>query len=297
VKNYDPANQFISPFAPSATGRQAMDFKLALIGFGEAGSTFAAAAEWSGNARGWDILPQRCFAMAGLGVLAAGGAADALAGADLVFSLVTADAALAAAQDYAPLLKPGALWCDMNSVAPETKCLAALAVEAVGGRYVDVAVLAPVDPARLAVPLLLSGPAAGEAEIALRAAGFAQIRVVGAEVGRASAIKMIRSVMVKGIEALTAEMMLAARAADVEDEVLASLDASEKARSWYDRAAYNLERMVTHGARRAAEMEESTKTLVALGVEPLMTRGTVARQVAMAGQSQHLAPLQRSTAA
>jgi 3-hydroxyisobutyrate dehydrogenase-like beta-hydroxyacid dehydrogenase len=157
VKNYDPANQFISPFAPSATGRQAMDFKLALIGFGEAGSTFAAAAEWSGNARGWDILPQRCFAMAGLGVLAAGGAADALAGADLVFSLVTADAALAAAQDYAPLLKPGALWCDMNSVAPETKCLAALAVEAVGGRYVDVAVLAPVDPARLAVPLLLSG--------------------------------------------------------------------------------------------------------------------------------------------
>jgi hypothetical protein len=83
----------------------------------------------------------------------------------------------------------------------------------------------------------------------------------------------------------------------VEDEVLASLDASEKPRSWYDRAAYNLERMVTHGARRAAEMEESAKTLVALGVEPLMTRGTVARQAAMAGQSQHLAPLQRSTAA
>ncbi len=265
-----------------------MDFKLALIGFGEAGSTFAAAAEWGGQACGWDILPQRCAAMADAGVIAASDAAEALAGADLVLSLVTADAALAVAQDYAPLLKPGALWCDMNSVAPETKRLSAQAVEAAGGRYVDVAVLAPVHPARLGVPLLLAGAAAGDAEAMLCAAGFGQTRVVGAEVGRASAIKMIRSVMVKGIEALTAEMMLAARAAGVEDEVLASLDASEKARSWHDRADYNLERMVTHGVRRAAEMEESAKTLAALGVDPVMTRGTVARQAAMAGQSQHL---------
>ena len=270
-----------------------MDFKLALIGFGEAGSTFAAAAEWGGKARGWDILPERCAAMAGAGVIAASNAAQALAGADLVLSLVTADAALAAARDYAPLIKPGALWCDMNSVAPDTKRLAAVAVEASGGRYVDVAVLAPVNPARLAVPLLLAGAAAGEAELKLRVAGFTQTRVVGAEVGRASAIKMIRSVMVKGIEALTAEMMLAARAAGVVDEVLASLDVSEKARSWHDRAAYNLERMVTHGVRRAAEMEESAKTLVALGVDPVMTRGTVARQAAMGGQLQHLEAEQR----
>ena len=270
-----------------------MDFKLALIGFGEAGSTFAAAAEWGGKARGWDVLLQRRAAMADAGVLAASDAADALAVADMVLSMVTADAALDAARDYAPLLKPGALWCDMNSVAPETKRAAALAVEAARGRYVDVAVLAPVHPARLAVPLLLAGAAAGEAEAMLRAAGFGHIRVVGNEVGRASAIKMIRSVMVKGIEALTAEMMLAARAAGVEGEVLASLDASEKARNWQDRAAYNLERMVTHGVRRAAEMEEAAKTLVALGVEPLMTRGIVARQAAMAGQLQHLETEQR----
>ena len=274
-----------------------MDFKLALIGFGEAGSTFAAAAKWAGKARAWDILPERCAAMAGAGVIAAGNAADALAEADLVLSLVTADAALSVAQDYAPLLKPGAVWCDMNSVAPDTKRAAASAIEAAGGRYVDVAVLAPVNPARLKVPLLIAGAAAGEGEALLRAAGFTQTRVVGAEVGRASAIKMIRSVMVKGIEALTAEMMLAARAAGVEEEVLGSLDASEKAQGWHDRAAYNLERMVTHGARRAAEMEESAKTLAALGVEPLMTRGTVARQAAMAGQRQHLTLEPRSDAA
>ncbi|WP_295638790.1 DUF1932 domain-containing protein [Novosphingobium sp.] len=270
-----------------------MDFKIALIGFGEAGSTFAAAADWGGQARGWDILPQRCAAMAVAGVTMAGDAAGALAGADLVLSLVTADAALSAAQDYGSLLKTGAVWCDMNSVAPETKRAASQAIEAAGGRYVDVAVLAPVHPARLKVPLLIAGPASDQGEALLRAAGFTDTRVVGNEVGRASAIKMIRSVMVKGIEALTAEMMLAARAAGVEDEVLASLDASEKARSWQNRADYNLERMVTHGVRRAAEMEESAKTLAALGVDPVMTRGTVARQAAMAGQRQHLAPQPR----
>ena len=96
---------------------------------------------------------------------------------------------------------------------------------------------------------------------------------------------MIRSVMVKGIEALTAEMMLAADAAGVTDEVLASLDASEKAQSWAARAAYNLERMTTHGLRRAAEMEESAKTLIGLGVEPVMTSGTVRRQRELAGRA------------
>ena len=230
--------------------------------------------------------------MAEAGVLAAENAREALTGVPLVLSLVTADRALAVAQDYAPFLTVGALWCDMNSVAPETKRAAAKAVEAAGGRYVDVAVLAPVDPARLNVPLLVAGAAADEAVAALGAAGFAKVRSVGAEVGRASAIKMIRSVMVKGVEALTAEMMLAAVAAGVADEVLASLDASEKAQAWAERAAYNLERMATHGVRRAAEMEEAAKTLAALGVEPVMTAGTVRRQRNMAGK-----PRPRSEAA
>jgi 3-hydroxyisobutyrate dehydrogenase-like beta-hydroxyacid dehydrogenase len=131
----------------------------------------------------------------------------------------------------------------------------------------------------------LAGRAVEAAEQALRAAGFTNTRVVGDEIGRASAIKMIRSVMVKGVEALTAEMMLAAEAAGVSAEVLASLDASEKPKSWADKAVYNVERMTTHGLRRAAEMEESAKTLRALGVEPVMTDGTVRRQRALAGQA------------
>jgi 3-hydroxyisobutyrate dehydrogenase-like beta-hydroxyacid dehydrogenase len=261
-----------------------MPCQLALIGFGEAGSTFARAADWQSRASGWDVLATRRDTMADCGVIAAGSAIEALAGAPLVLSLVTADQALIAAQNYAPLLAPGALWCDMNSVAPGTKRAAQQVIEAAGGRYVDVAVLAPVNPAQLDVPLLLAGRAADDAFAALAASGFTNIRVVGEEVGRASAIKMIRSVMVKGIEALTAEMMLAAQVAGVTDEVLASLDASERDWTWAQRADYNLERMVTHGLRRAAEMEESARTLAELSIEPVMTRGTVHRQRDMAGK-------------
>ncbi|MEP7222471.1 MAG: DUF1932 domain-containing protein [Novosphingobium sp.] len=263
-----------------------MNRSIALIGFGEAASTFARAAGWGAKACAWDIAPQQAEAMAQAGVSSTPDAASALSGAPLVLSLVTADQALLVAQECAPYLAMGALWCDMNSVAPETKRAAARVIEAAGGRYVDVAVLAPVDPAEIRVPLLLAGEHADDAAAALAEAGFANVRVVGSEVGRASAIKMIRSVMVKGIEALTDEMMLAADAAGVTADVLASLDASEKAVPWAQRAAYNLERMYAHGLRRAAEMEESALTLSALGVEPVMTRGTVLRQRAAAGKGQ-----------
>ncbi|MDP3675784.1 MAG: DUF1932 domain-containing protein [Novosphingobium sp.] len=239
---------------------------LTLIGFGEAGSAFARAAGWEGAVRTWDVLPER---------RSAASAAEALAGSPLVLSLVTADQALAAAQEYARFLAPGALWCDMNSVAPQTKRRSAQAIEAAGGSYVDVAVLAPVEPGRLAVPLLIAGAAADKAKAALRDAGFTNLRVVGAQVGKASAIKLVRSIMVKGIEALTAEMMMAAHVAGVTDEVLTSLDASDQSLGWDQRADYNLDRMLVHGERRSAEMYEASEMLRDLGISPIMTEGTV----------------------
>lgn len=255
---------------------------VALIGFGEAGSTFARggarAGHWQGRVKGWDLKADRRAIMAQHGVHAAADAADALAGAGMVLSLVTADSALPAARDYAPLLAPGTLWCDMNSVSPDTKRAAAAAVTAAGGRYVDVTVMAPVDPAALSAPLLVAGPDAAEAREMLGMIGFSDVRVVGDTVGQASSIKLIRSVMVKGMEALCYECGNAALAAGVMDEVVASLDASEKPVGWAERFAYNRERMETHGLRRAAEMEESAATLQGLGVEPVMTRGTVRLQ-------------------
>jgi 3-hydroxyisobutyrate dehydrogenase-like beta-hydroxyacid dehydrogenase len=265
-----------------------MDNIVAQIGFGEAGSTFASAGAWEQAARAFDIktgdpataeAKRADYALAG--VMGCDTLAQALSGVPLVLSLVTADQALAVAQQAAALIAPGALYCDLNSVAPPTKRASAEAIEAAGGRYVDVAVMAPVHPARLNVPVLLSGASADEAAQMLGELGFANLRVVGDGVGRASSIKMIRSVMVKGMEALTAECVLAAEAAGVLDEVLASLDASERPRPWGERADYNLDRMLVHGIRRAAEMEEVVKTLEVLGTGALLTRGTVARQQAL----------------
>ena len=255
-----------------------MSRQLALIGFGEAGAAFAAAAGWHDRASAFDTDPARRVAMAASGVIAAQSAAGALAEARLVLSLVTADQALAAARAYAPLLAAGAIWCDMNSIAPHTKRAAAEPVGDAGARYVDVAIMAPVLPAGLKVPLLVSGEHAEEARAALLSLGFENVRCVGDEIGRASAIKLIRSVMVKGTEALTLEMMAAAEAAGVADEVLASLDASEQSKPWAERAAYNIARATAHGERRAAEMAESAVTLRSLGIEPLMTEATVRRQ-------------------
>lgn len=243
--------------------------QLALIGFGEAGSTFARAAGWRGNAAAFDIAPAQAAAMAECGVRCCSSAGEALGGAEVALCLVTADQALAAAAGAAPHLSPGTLYCDMNSVAPETKRQAAKLISAAGGRYVDAAVMAPVCPQHMAVPLLLSGPDAGAGQSALSALGFSNVRVAGNDVGRASTIKMLRSVMYKGVEALTAECLLACEAAGVTDEVLASFG-----NDWSDQADYRLDRMMVHGTRRSAEMAEVVKTLESLGVDSLMSRGT-----------------------
>jgi 3-hydroxyisobutyrate dehydrogenase-like beta-hydroxyacid dehydrogenase len=260
-----------------------MDRRVAIIGFGEAGRTLAPnAAGISVHAydRITDDTAMHKAAM-DAGVTLVASATMALAGAEAVLCLVTADQAVPAAENYSRDLPAGALWLDMNSVAPDTKRTAAAAIEASGGRYVDVAIMAPVDAARLDVPLLASGPHAGAAIALLSALGFTRLRHVAGGIGAASAIKMIRSVMVKGLEALTAECLMAADAAGVIDEVLASFEASERPQAWVEHADYNLDRMLLHGLRRAAEMEEVVKTLDRLGTGNAMSRGTAQRQRAI----------------
>ncbi|MBB3911192.1 DUF1932 domain-containing protein [Sphingomonas desiccabilis] len=188
-------------------------------------------------------------------------------------SLVTADQALEAAECAAATIASGSVYFDGNSVAPDTKRAAARRIEAAGAHYVDVAVMAPVRPALLSVPLLLAGRHADAGQALLAQLGFSA-RVVPGDVGAASAIKMLRSIVIKGLEALTAECLLSARAAGVEEEVLASLDASFPRWDWRTRADYNLDRMLVHGLRRAAEMRESAATAAGLGQSGAMAAAT-----------------------
>lgn len=226
---------------------------------------------------------------ADLGIRACRNLADAVQTADIVFCTVTADQAVAVAQAASEALRDGTLWLDLNSCAPSSKAEAADIINAAGGRYVDVAVMSPVYPKQNMVPLLLSGPVAQEAAQSLSQLPMAP-RIVNGPVGAASSIKMIRSIMVKGLEALTAECTLAAVAAGVEDEVFASLNKSHPGREWEAQAAYNFERAIVHGERRAAEMEEVCKTLADLGLPADMAASTVKwqRSIAQAGA---LAPM------
>jgi len=258
--------------------------RVSFIGFGEAGQAIAAGLRETGIERvaAWDILfPEAVGARlkaAGesIGVRVAKSAADAVAETDMIISAVTAASSVEAARSVAPHLKGSPYYLDINSVSPGRKQETAKLLGA-RARYVDVAVIAPIHPARHKTPLLISGPHA-EAIAPLLNELEMKLSVVGAETGQAAAIKMIRSVMIKGIEALTAECFMAAQRAGIVEEVAASLKNNYPGLDWPKVIDYNLERMASHGIRRADEMEQSAITLTELGIAPLMTNGTVARQ-------------------
>jgi 3-hydroxyisobutyrate dehydrogenase-like beta-hydroxyacid dehydrogenase len=258
--------------------------KMAFIGFGEAGQAIASGWREAGvtTIAAWDVLLPEAEgarlreAAANIGVTCAGSAAEAVRDAELIVSAVTAASSVEAAQSVKPHVAGQPFFLDINSVSPGRKQDTA---KLLGGaaRYVDIAVLAPIHPARHRTPMLLAGPQA-PAIAPLLASLDMRATVAGAEIGAAAAIKMVRSVMIKGIEALTLECFLAAARAGVVEEVAASMKNNYPGLDWVKMVPYNLERMASHGERRAAEMEESADTLRELGVEPVMTMATVKRQ-------------------
>ncbi len=266
---------------------------IAFIGFGEAAQAFLAGWRsepgFAADVAAYDIktdLPdaavregKRADYLAA-SVLGAATAPEAVADARFVFSVVTADQAHEAALAALPGLAEGAFFFDCDSCAPQTKERTAEQVDAAGGRYVDVAVMAPVHPRLHRTPLLISGPHAGAAAPLLAALGMAA-EIHDGPVGSASAIKMIRSIMVKGLEALVCECVLAGTKAGVIDTVLDSLDDTYPGFDWKARSAYMLERVMTHGLRRAAEMREVALTVDLLGLPPAMSRASVGWQQAI----------------
>lgn len=258
--------------------------RISFIGFGEAGQAVASGLREEGVAEiaAWDILFPKSegeklkAAGTNAGVRLATSAADAVASSDIIISAVTAASSLEAAHSVAPHVSGNPYYLDINSVSPGRKLATAKLLEG-KARYVDVAVIAPIYPKRHQTPLLIAGPHA--AVIApLLAELEMQLQIVSDQTGKAAAIKMIRSVMIKGMEALTYECFLAAERAGLLEEVTASLKNNYPGIDWRETATYNLERMASHGERRAAEMEESAATLRELGLTPRMAEGTVLHQ-------------------
>lgn len=255
--------------------------KIGFLGYGEAARAFHDGLSRAALAH--DILldrddgaMRRAMADNGATPVTIAGLADA----DWVFSAVTADQSLLAVTPLLPHLRQGQVLIDINSVSPDRKRETAAAVEAAGASYLDMAVMAPVHPKKHATPVLLAGEPAERLLPQLLALGFSA-RVIGPEPGAATAIKMVRSLFVKGLEAITVETLLAASASGCFDEIYASLSTSFPGLDWARFAAYQFERTTRHGHRRAAEMRESGATLDALGLHGALAREIAAVQEAM----------------
>jgi 3-hydroxyisobutyrate dehydrogenase-like beta-hydroxyacid dehydrogenase len=259
---------------------------IAVIGFGEAGGILGEDLARAGlEVVTYDILfdsPAACAAMLNkaraAGVRAAPALGEALAGADIVISAVTATASTQVAADSRSSLTSRQIFLDINSISPAAKRETARLIETSGAHYVEAAVMAPVPQQRLAVPMLLGGPHAPAVARTLCALGMNATAVAG-DIGAASAIKMCRSIVIKGLEALTVECVMAAREFDAVEQVFASLDNTFPHMGWTTTLPdYLVGRVAEHGRRRAAEMREVERTLGSVGVTPLMAHATAERQ-------------------
>jgi 3-hydroxyisobutyrate dehydrogenase-like beta-hydroxyacid dehydrogenase len=256
-----------------------------LLGFGEVGQVLADDLSAVGGVLlraydtqfGHDSVPHRAL-HARKQVEPAASASDLPRGCDLVISAVTAAEDVAATRAITYGLAAGTYVLDLNSVAPGNRQSCAAIVDDAGGCYVEAAVMAPIAARRSRTPILLGGPHAAAFQVQARALGFSDARVFSSEIGPASATKMCRSVIVKGIEALVTESLLAARHYAVDEAVLESLVDLMAGRDWRAYARYLVGRSIEHGARRAEEMLEAASTVSAAGIEPLMSRACATRQ-------------------
>jgi 3-hydroxyisobutyrate dehydrogenase-like beta-hydroxyacid dehydrogenase len=264
---------------------------IGFLGFGEVGQRFAAdlrAAHAKIELATFDLLLHQAAAGNAMRRHAAANhvelMADAAAIADettLIFSAVTADQTLKAARALAARSLERAWVIDVNSAAPETKIECAELVAEAGGRYVEAAVMTSVPPHGIRVPMLLGGAHAAQAEKLLRGLGFVAETVSG-ELGVASAIKLCRSVIIKGLESLVVESFSAARALGVEQQVLASLEETYPQFDWEKQGDYLFSRVIQHGRRRAGEMRASAQMIDSCGVTGVMALAAAHTQAGVA---------------
>ncbi len=240
---------------------------VALIGLGEVGQVLAA--DLMGVIiKAFDLHKASPYATA----------TEAVKDADLIISAVTAAQTVAAAQSVTTGMKAGAWFMDLNSASPEAKLEACKIITAATGRYVEVAVMSPIEPKRLASPMLLGGPHAEGFAPLIQALGFSGAEFYSELSGKASATKLCRSVMIKGLEALISESLLSARYYGVEDAVLASLNNLFPHPDWEGYARYMVSRTLEHGTRRSEEIREAAKTVAEAGLTPWMSDAIAERQ-------------------
>ncbi len=269
------------------------NMRVGFVGFGEVGRIFtvelkAAGVPWVGP---WDLKfdePALRDAMSATAtthdVVVCDGLATLCAEATLVVSAVTASNTLAVAQAVAAHIQPGAFFLDLNSASPGTKQQAAALIDGAGARYVEAGVMTSVPPYGIRVPMLLGGAHAAALLPALLALGM-DAKIASDKLGVASATKMCRSVMIKGLEALVLESYATARHHGVEDAMIATLQETFPGIDWQRQGSYFFSRVAQHGKRRAEEMREVAQTVREAGFEPFMASAIADKHDWMAGKA------------
>ena len=261
--------------------------RIGLIGHGEVGKIFASGLKGKPDVTAvgaWDLKfsdpVTRNFELDHCslhGITAHGSMRELCEASDLVISAVTASNTLAVAQEAAPFIRAGSVFLDLNSASPGTKQKAAALIDARGADYVEAGVMTSVPAYGIRVPMLLGGLQATPLSALLNSWGM-DAKAVSEQLGVASAIKMCRSVMMKGMEALAIESYTAARKYGVEDHVLPTLQETFPGIDWQQQGANFFSRVVQHGKRRAEEMREAANTVREAGFEPLMASATADKQ-------------------
>ena len=185
--------------------------------------------------------------------------------ADIIISVVTADDALTAAVQLCPYLSERHMFIDANSISPNTKTQIAEQVSRTGATYIDMAIMAPILPRGHKTPVLVAGPRRDRLSPVLDELGF-EYDWRGEEIGEASMVKMLRSILIKGVESLVCECVTAAQAQGLDTEILNSAGKTLGIDDMPGLADYVMERVARHGRRRAAELREVAKTLQELGL-------------------------------
>ncbi|MDA0998726.1 MAG: NAD(P)-binding domain-containing protein, partial [Proteobacteria bacterium] len=228
-----------------------MSVRIGLLGFGEVARVFAEGFV-AGGATVTTYVRNPKPPLSGVRQLT--DPAELTAASDAVLSLVTPPNAEAVAKMVAPHLTSRHLYIDFNSVAPESKIGIGNMTEAKGARYAEAAIMGAVPTFGIKAPVILCGPHAAEALALLKRFGF-EAEDIGPEPGKASAVKMFRSIIIKGIEALLQECVLGAERYGAADRVLTSLTETYGTIDWNHLASFLIGRSAINGQRRADEMD------------------------------------------
>jgi 3-hydroxyisobutyrate dehydrogenase len=251
---------------------------IAIIGCGEVGRCYAETLLGTHSLSLCDPNPQPAARdlAARLGTALHSAPGDWLSKIDLTLSCVVGTASLSAARNCFAHIREGTTFADLTTADPAQIRVAASEAAVLGIQFVDVAIMGAIALSGARTPLLFAGDGAPAVQNLFNACG-AKTRILnGGKPGDAAALKLLRSVFTKGMEALSVECLAAAERQNVRTalyDVLSDIDETPLR----DFLEMLVRTHVLHAMRRLHEVEEAERQLRLSGLPSLVLPGVRAR--------------------